>query len=175
MGRCKLPLWFGHSLAEIWPLKRERDCVMIIDSRWHLQMFAHTHTYAHTHTHTHTHTHARTHAHTHTNSITYKLTNIHTDMYFRSSLRLLLARAPLLSSPIPSRCEMKPRCDLRNTTHPRTHPISKLPLPLAPFLTLHLQYGTLYLLTYVTLHRFNHSLLNSKPTFSHLNSFLHPY
>src|SRR3989442_15005610 len=38
-----------------------------------------------------------------------------------------------------------------------------------------LQYGTLYLLTYVTRHLFTHSPLNSKPTFSHLNSFTHSY
>src|SRR3989442_16000464 len=54
-----------------------------------------------------------------------------------------------------------------------THPKSKLPLPLAPFLMLRHQYGTLYLLTYVTLYLFIHSSLNSKPTFSHLNSFTH--
>src|SRR3989442_622790 len=37
------------------------------------------------------------------------------------------------------------------------------------------KYGTLYLLTYVTLHLFIHSPLISKPTFSHPSSFAHSY
>src|SRR3989442_12804050 len=56
-----------------------------------------------------------------------------------------------------------------------TNQKSKLLLPLAPSLMLLLQYGTLYLLTYVTLHLFIHSPLTSKPTFSHLSSFAHSY
>src|SRR6059036_3100743 len=56
-----------------------------------------------------------------------------------------------------------------------TNQKSKLLLPLAPSLMLLLQYGTLYLLTYVTLHLFIHSPLTSKPTFSHPSSFAHSY
>src|SRR3989441_7339510 len=56
-----------------------------------------------------------------------------------------------------------------------THQKSKLLLPLAPSLMLLLQYGTLYLLTYVTLHLFIHSPLISKPTFSRSSSFAHSY
>ena len=55
-----------------------------------------------------------------------------------------------------------------------THPKSKLPLSLAPFLMLRLQYATLYLLTYVILNLFIHSPLNSKPTFPTLiHSLIH--
>src|SRR3989441_6826736 len=55
-----------------------------------------------------------------------------------------------------------------------THQKSKLLLPLAPSLMLLLQYGTLYLLTYVTLHLFIHSPLISKPTFPTLvHSLIH--
>src|SRR5206468_10391533 len=56
-----------------------------------------------------------------------------------------------------------------------TNQNSKLLLPLAPSLMLLLQFGTLYLLTYVTLHLFIHSPLYSKPTFSHPSSFAHSY
>src|SRR5437867_10476314 len=56
-----------------------------------------------------------------------------------------------------------------------THQNSKLLLRLAPSLMLLLQYGTLYLLTYVILHLFIHSPLISKPTFSYPSSFAHSY